>query len=201
MEFEAKQVSALEQASADAGKRLTTHLVHLGEHERQLVVALTAQVQNLLSIGQLALFGYDAASEGHLAFSKMKLAPPTAAWTQASSRPKAALMVIAMVAATLADLVEAYLGDLSSGRPELELHRRSDGAEWARAIDAAFGIDLGPGTRAALASIVDVRRAFSSELDALPQGMELVHFYAAWPPAIIILAEATIATRVSAKPN
>ena len=192
-ELEAKQVSALEKTSAEAGKRLKQHLAVLGPHEQRLVVALTAQVQSLLSVGQLALFGYDAAQEGHTGFSSMKLAPATAAWTQAASRAKSAVIVIGMVASTLADLVEHFLAELSGSHPDVELHRRSDGQEWARQIETVFDIDLGPDARAALASIVDVRRAFTSDLDALPPGLGLVQYYSAWPPVVIILAEATLA--------
>ncbi|MCA9642606.1 MAG: hypothetical protein KC492_18045 [Myxococcales bacterium] len=198
-EIEAKQVSALEQTSAEAGKRLKQHLAVLGPHEQQVVVALTAQVQSLLSVGQLALFGYDAAQEGHTGFSSMQLAPATAAWAQASSRTKTAVVVIGMVASTLADLVEVFLAELSGSHPELELHRRSDGQEWARQIESVFEIDLGADTRAALASIVDVRRAFTAELDALPPGLGLVQYYSAWPPAVIILAEATLGRVAAAR--
>ncbi|MBX3184334.1 MAG: hypothetical protein KF915_17025 [Polyangiaceae bacterium] len=190
-------ITPLERVAADAGQRLSQSLAKLTPYERQLVVTLTAQVQSLLSVGQLALFGYEGAHEGHTRFGGVSLSPPTLAWAQGASRPKAAVVVIGSAAATLASLLEGFVVEWSAEQA-LELSRRSDGAEWVRDVEARLGVDLGGPAREALASVVDVRRAFAMELDALPPSHALAQSYAAWPSAVVVLAEALVARRAGA---
>ncbi len=191
------EITSLERAAADAGQRLSQSLAKLTPYERQLVVTLTAQVQSLLSVGQLALFGYEGAQEGHTRFGSVALSAPTVAWAQGASRQKAAVVVIGSAAATLASLIEGFVVEWS-GQQVLELSRRSDGAEWVLDVEARLGVDLGAPAREALAAVVDVRRAFAVELDALPPSHALAQSYAAWPPAVVVLAEALVARRAGA---
>lgn len=189
-------MTRLTELSEAAGPELTQILPRLDAGQRQQLVLLTAAVQDLLSLGQLGLLGFDAALAGHDGFGKMQLAPATRSWAAERSRHDCAGILAGMMACSLAAVVEAYVGELGGAKPELELHRRSDGGEWVQQVEHVFDLQLDQAVRETLVTLVDARREFATDPLRQEADAPIAELYAAWPQACVLLA-AAVARRVA----
>lgn len=189
-------LAELTKLSSEVGPLLTQMLPKLDANQRHHLVQLTGTVQDQLSLGQLGLLGYDTALAGHEGFGSMQLAAATKEWVANRTRPAVASTLAGMMACSLCAVLESFVSELGDHHPDLELHRRSDGAEWVRALEASFDFELELPIAETLTSLVDARREFAFDPSALEQLTNIAMLYAAWPQACVLLA-ARVAGRLA----
>ncbi len=176
-------LSALHRANqADFG----TTVAKQPPHRAKAVVVATAGMQAVLSVGHLALGGYDLVQNAEDR-SELRLGDATVQWAERATRGQIAWSLAGMVSASLIAAWTEMLLQLDAGSgADLQPRLSEEPMSWIERTETAFGVSFAPAVRETMAAMESVRRSFASSPAEVPTHVGIAELYATWPQAFLL---------------